>query len=63
MNAVGDLIRRMGIVGDVHTESTLLALALAHLKAQEVDIIVCTGDVPDGPEGARGADRACRMLR
>jgi len=63
VGAVGDVIRRMGIVGDVHTESTLLELALAHLKAQQVDVIVCTGDVPDGPEGARGADRACRMLR
>jgi predicted phosphodiesterase len=63
VNAKGDPVRLLGMVGDVHTESARLERALAHLRAQGADHLVCTGDIPDGPEGARGVDRACRLLR
>lgn len=56
-------VRRVGALGDVHTESRLLERALTHLRDQGVDALVCTGDIPDGPEGARGTERACELLQ
>ena len=41
-------IQRIGIIGDVHSEHTLLAAALEHLQQENVDAILCTGDLTDG---------------
>ena len=42
-------IQRIGIIGDVHSEHILLAAALEHLQQENVDTILCTGDLTDGP--------------
>lgn len=54
---------RIGLIGDVHTEHARLRTAVAHLRAQEVDLIVCTGDVPDGASTPADVDRCCALLR
>lgn len=46
---------RIGAIGDVHAEDFLLQAAVRLLRQRDVDIIVCTGDVVDGP----GAPDAC----
>ena len=42
-------IQRIGIIGDVHSEHSLLRSALEHLHREGVDTILCTGDLTDGP--------------
>jgi predicted phosphodiesterase len=53
-------IRRAGVIGDVHAEDERLAGALEWLSGQDVDVILCTGDVADG---LGCINRACRQLR
>lgn len=55
--------RRIGLIGDVHTEYARLRTAIAHLRAQEVDVLLCTGDVPDGASTPADVDRCCALLR
>jgi len=50
----------LGIIGDVHAESALLALAVARLQALNVTAILCTGDIADG---AGSVDDCCAILR
>jgi putative phosphoesterase len=50
---------RLGLIGDVHQEDELLARALEFLSGQEVDRLLCTGDVVDGPGEANSC---CRLL-
>ena len=57
------VVRRIGIIGDVHTERARLAGALAFLSTQGVDRVLCTGDVPDGPGDAADVDACCELLR
>lgn len=54
------VLRRFGAIGDVHTEDTLLAAAIAHLRRLGVDAILAVGDIVDG-EG--DVDRCCALLR
>ncbi len=54
--------RRCGVIGDVHTERVRLQGVLTHLRALGLEHIVCTGDVPDGPHGAREVDACCALL-
>jgi predicted phosphodiesterase len=42
------MLSRIGIIGDVHAEHQHLETALKHLIDQQVDVIVCTGDLVDG---------------
>jgi predicted phosphodiesterase len=42
------VVRRLGVIGDVHAEDGRLAQALAYFQSAAVDLIVCTGDVVDG---------------
>ena len=42
----------MGVVGDVHCESETLGRALDALEELSVDVIVCVGDIVDGPGDA-----------
>jgi predicted phosphodiesterase len=36
---------------------------LAHFAALDLDLIACTGDVPDGPHDAREVDACVKLLR
>jgi predicted phosphodiesterase len=52
-------MRRLGLIGDVHAEDVLLAAALERLAHQELDGILCAGDIADG----RGdIDRCVELL-
>lgn len=46
------MLRRMGVVGDVHCESETLGRALDALDELRVDVILCVGDIVDGPGDA-----------
>ena len=50
---------RLGLIGDVHAEDQLLGLALDALQRLQVERILCTGDIVDGPGDI---DRTCRLL-
>lgn len=53
------MLRRIGLVGDVHAEDEYLAAALAHLAKAQVDRVLCVGDIVDG----RGdVDRCVELL-
>jgi predicted phosphodiesterase len=51
------------VIGDIHTEADVLAWALELLRAQDVELILATGDVADGPLHGEGVIRACKLLR
>ncbi len=53
-------LRRFGLLGDVHTEDVFLAVALEHLSQQQIDAVLCVGDIADG----RGdVDRCIALLQ
>jgi predicted phosphodiesterase len=56
----GTPLRRLGLIGDVHTEDALLASVLRFLEQQALDAIACTGDISDG---GGDVDRSCSLLR
>jgi predicted phosphodiesterase len=52
------MMKRFGLIGDVHAQDRLLEIALEYL--QDVDAILCVGDFADG----RGdLDRTLKLLR
>lgn len=51
---------KIGIIGDVHCEDAFLALAIKTLNAEQVETIVCTGDLPTGPGDINAC---CHLLR
>jgi predicted phosphodiesterase len=53
---------RVGVIGDIHTEAELLLWALGVLRGEQVERVLATGDIVDGPHDADGAMRACRTL-
>ncbi len=54
------MIRRLGVIGDLHGEHHRLAVTLEWLSGQRLDALICTGDVADG----RGCiNQSCRLLR
>lgn len=54
------MLRRFGVLGDIHAEDEHLAAALAHLRTLEHDAILSVGDIADG----RGdLDRTVELLR
>jgi predicted phosphodiesterase len=54
------MIRRLGVIGDLHGEHQRLERLLDWFAGQAVDALVCTGDVADG----RGClNRSCDLLR
>lgn len=57
------VVRRVGLIGDVHTERERLSAALAFFASQHVDRILCTGDLADGPGGPADVDACCALLR
>lgn len=54
------MLRRLLLIGDVHTEATRLAHVLAHASRTGPDAILCVGDIVDGPEDAT---RCIELLR
>jgi predicted phosphodiesterase len=59
---VAKIVERIGVIGDVHTERALLATALDHLSQLKPDLLLCTGDLPDGPHEASEVDACCKLL-
>src|SRR5207237_6134901 len=43
------VLRRTGVIGDMHAEHEYLSSALRCLDAQNLDAIIATGDIVDGP--------------
>ena len=55
------LLRRVGVIGDVHAEDAALAAVLNFLRGMDgLDALLCTGDVVTGPGDA---NRCCALLR
>lgn len=54
------LLRRIGIIGDVHAEDSLLASALPFIRDQGVDCILSMGDIADG---FGDVNRCCELLK
>lgn len=54
------LLRRIGILGDIHCEDGRLAAALEFLHAQQLDLICAVGDIVDGPGDV---NRTIELLR
>jgi len=52
-------MRRLGLIGDVHAEDEALERVIGFLQEQQVDRLLCTGDVVDG---TGDVDRCCRLL-
>ena len=42
-------LKRIAIIGDVHACDRRLELLLSHLRAEELDLVACVGDIVDGP--------------
>lgn len=55
-----NILRRVGIIGDVHAEDCFLEIALHFLHAQNVDALLCVGDICDGPDDV---NRCCELLQ
>ncbi len=60
MNVNTAPLRRIGAISDVHGEVRTLETVLEFLQAQSLDLILCTGDVVDGPGEP---SRCCELLR
>lgn len=52
-------LRRVGVLGDVHTEDRALDAALRFFATQSLDAVLCVGDIVDGPGDA---ERTCALL-
>ena len=46
------MLRRIAVIGDVHTHDGPLQLALVTIAGLYVDAVLCTGDIVDGPGSA-----------
>lgn len=53
-------VRRLGILGDVHAEHERLEAALDWFAGQDLDAVICTGDLADG---SGCIDRCCELLQ
>ena len=53
------VVRRVGLIGDVHAEDERLRIAIAALAAEKVERILCCGDLVDGHGDV---DRTCSTL-
>ncbi len=54
---------RIGVVGDIHTEAEMLEWALQVLAAQNVERVLATGDIVDGPHDGVAVARVCKLLQ
>ena len=55
-------VRRVGVIGDIHTEVLALERVLTHLQTLGLDRLLATGDVVDGPGPVDAVDRICLLL-
>jgi predicted phosphodiesterase len=56
------LLRRAGVIGDIHGHSTLLEVALRFLtERKDLDAVLCTGDLP-GTTANGDTDVCCKLL-
>lgn len=55
-----NLLRRIGLLGDIHCEDGRLAAALAFFQTQHLDVICAVGDLVDGPGDV---NRTIELLR
>lgn len=54
------MIKRLGVIGDLHGEHERLETVLDWFAGEQIDALVCTGDIADG----RGCiNRSCDLLR
>ncbi len=53
------VVRRLGLIGDVHAEDERLRVAITALLAEKVERILCCGDLVDGHGDV---DRTCSTL-
>ena len=53
-------LHRVGLIGDVHAEDSFLEIALHFLQSRNVDAMLCTGDIADGPDDV---NRCCELLQ
>ena len=51
--------KTLGIIGDIHAEDVLLESAINFLKSQNVEEILCVGDIVDG---FGDAEKCCNIL-
>lgn len=59
----GKVLRRAGLIGDVHGEADALQVALTFLQADTtLDALLCTGDLP-GKQGIGDTERCVALLR
>jgi putative phosphoesterase len=54
------MLTKIGVIGDIHAESTRLRKALDFLQAMDLDEILCVGDVVDG---SGDVNECCDLLR
>jgi predicted phosphodiesterase len=54
------MLRRLGVIGDVHCESESLGRVLDALETMNIEAILCVGDLVDGPGDA---DATLAMLK
>ncbi len=54
------LLRRIGLLGDIHCEDGRLAAALEFFQTQQLDLICAVGDIADGPGDV---NRTIELLR
>ncbi len=55
-----NLLRRIGLLGDIHCEDGRLAAALEFFQTQQLDLICAVGDIVDGPGDV---NRTIELLR
>ena len=53
-------LERVGIIGDIHAEAVRLEIALHFLNKEQLDRILCVGDIVDGQGDV---DRCCELLK
>lgn len=59
----GGRVRRVGVIGDVHTEVQALERVLGYFGTLDLDRVLCTGDIADGPGHGDAVTRCCTMLQ
>jgi len=59
--AHSEVFTRIGVIGDIHTRADRLQWAIRVLHGHEVELIVATGDIVDGP-APEAVARICQLL-
>lgn len=54
------LLKRIGILGDIHCEDRFLAMAIDYFQSANLDLIVSVGDIVDGQGDL---DQCCALLK